>query len=184
MYLKSYSWIFVTFTGYLFWVFLYMLYMKSFPSAGRELFINQNCYTRRRYLYWGVKSKTRHRAPDAKPLWLCKVVVNNIFLFLWLVTQFFSAEPTTKCITMLSHMWSKKWTETINLRHKKKLKIVQCSPRVVETVSQVESTTYPIISLETFELLLLFWQTNVFHMLHFSHKDFTAMKKSCIVRGL
>lgn len=126
MYLKSYSWIFVTFSGYFFGDFPAEDVHEKFSFGWKRAFYQTNFYTRRRYLYWGVKPKTRHRDPDVKTLWLFKIVVNNTFLFLWLVTQLFSAEPTTKCTTMLSHMWSKKWTETINLGHKKK-KAKNCS---------------------------------------------------------
>lgn len=184
MYLKSHSWIFVTFSGYFYWVFLYMMYMKSFPSAGRELFINQT-FTLEGDICIEVFSAKLDRALDVKPLWVCKVVVSNTFSFLWLVTQFFSAEPTTKCTTMLSHMWSKKWTDTINLGHKKWLKIVQCSPRVVGNC--VISWKYHVsnyISSEIFEWLVLFWQTNVFHMLHFSHKDFKHWKSLALLGSL
>lgn len=97
------------------------MYMKSFSAVGREFFINQT-FTLEGDICIEVLSAKPDHGPDVKPLWVCKVVVSNTFSFLWLVTQFFSAEPTTKCTTMLSHMWSKKWTDTINLGHKKMAK--------------------------------------------------------------
>lgn len=147
-------------------------------SVAREFFTVLNFYTTHRHFCWGYQSKTRHGIQ----IWShCGFVqycwATCSYLYHWWHNSFQLNLPL--CVSQCRLR--------CGLRNELRIwkdvtKIFQSWPRAIEAMSK--SWKFHVsyyISLDAFRRLLLFWQINVFHKLHFSHKDFTAMKKMSLL---